>query len=150
MIELDLPTPPLIKEHLDWLFCERQLLRSLAGLYSLKYLFDIERIVRVSNPQLQSAYDQHREQTIAGLPPEDGADAKERIVFHGTERKNLLDILRDGLKAGMPSANKGDDGYYGDRRRGVYVTKCADYAMYYTATPEHRPDESVSAGRLQA
>ena len=143
------------KAHLEWLFCERELLRSLAGLYSHKYLFDIERVVRVSNLELERAYEQRRKQIVDSLPAEDhDAGAKEHFVFHGTERKNLLGILRQGLSAGKTSAHQDDAGYFGDRTRGVYVTKCADTAMYYTATPEYRPkvgpDETVSAGRLQA
>ena len=152
LIELEMPPLPPSQEHFKWLSCERELLRSLAGLYSHKYLFDIERIVRVSNPELERAYEQRRKQIVDSLPAEDDAvrdaGAKEHFVFHGAHRNRLLGILREGLRAGMPSANQNDRGYFGDSTRGVYVTKCADYAMYYTASPGKKPDQSVSASRL--
>ena len=156
--ELEMPPLPPSKAHFEWLSCERELLRSLAGLYSHKYLFEIKRIVLVSNPELERAYEQRRKQIVDSLPAEDDAvrdaGAKEHFVFHGAHRNRLLGILREGLRAGKPSAHQNDRGYFGDRTRGVYVTKCADTAMYYTATPEYRPkvgpDETVNAGRLQA
>ena len=151
LIELEMPPLPPSQEHFKWLSCERELLHSLAGLYSHKYLFEIERIVRVSNLELERAYEQRRKQIVDSLPAEDhDAGAKEHFVFHGTERKNLLRILREGLSAGKDSANQDDAGWFGDSTRGVYVTKCADTAMYYTASPGKKPDQSVSTGRLQA
>ena len=145
-----MPPMPPSKAHFKWLSCERELLRSLAGLYSHKYLFEIERIVLVSNEQLKRAYIQRRKEIVDGLRAEDDAGAKEHFVFHGAHRNRLLGILREGLRTDMPSANQNDRGYFGDSTRGVYVTKCADYAMYYTASPGKEPDQSVSASRLQA
>ena len=45
------------------------------------------------------------------------------------QRHKLAAICQEGLWPGKPCDNGGDQGYFGDRTRGVYVTAFADYAM---------------------
>ena len=112
------------------LWCEREFLRSLVGTWSDKFMFDVMRVVKVDAPELAAAF--ARKKAELGGP--------EFTVFHGTQRSCLLPICTQGLRPNMPSSNERDNGYFGDSRRGVYVTAHADYAMYYSSHPERRPN----------
>ena len=148
--ELPLPKMPTLRPHqaaveeiyrnaFEWLSVEREFSRSLAGLYSHRYLFELERIVKVYNGDLERAYEANKARLLSRGLAIDDPGLQELVVFHGTQRSRLPAVCTEGLRCGQTSDNVNDPGYFGDSRRGVYVTANADYAMYYCADSTRRP-----------
>ena len=127
----------MLRAEREWLWAEREFHRSFAGLYSTKYLFDVMRVVKVE----QRALNQKFEQKKAELQNDEDADTERRTVFHGTQRSSLKGIVADGLRPGRASVQHyaRDGGFFGDSTQGIYVTQCADYAMFYCAAHDKEP-----------
>ena len=112
------------------------------------YLFEVERVVQVRHDQLDESFEARKRVIEAAAPGgADGSPSAERVhnVFHGTPRRLLAAILRNGLLPGKPSSNQGDRGFWGDSARGVYVAQHPDTTFYYCAAPGSRPSNNQDA-----
>ena len=62
-------------------------------------------------------------------------DVRERVSFHGTHPRNCKGILTTSLLRFKHKLNKCkkqvDDGYFGSNKKGVYVSRYADYTLKY-------------------
>jgi len=62
-------------------------------------------------------------------------DTRERHAFHGTHPSRLQTLCDNGLLPFghplNPSAKPVDDGYFGSCRKGIYVSRYADYTLKY-------------------
>ncbi|KAJ9465887.1 DNA ligase [Diplonema papillatum] len=69
------------------------------------------------------------------LNTRDSKDCRERVSFHGTHPKNCLNICKTSLlrfkHALNPCKKQVDDGYFGSNKKGVYVSRYADYTLKY-------------------
>jgi hypothetical protein len=87
---------------------------------------------RVVNPVLQTRFELKKREIVEAR---EAKDARERVSFHGTHPKNIQSILRYGLlrfqHALNPCKTQVDDGYFGTNKKGIYVSRYADYTLKY-------------------
>ena len=88
---------------------------------------------RISNSILQARFEVKKREMLASR---DSKDCRERVSFHGTHPKNLTSILRTGLLRFKhplnPCKSQVDDGYFGSNKKGIYVSRYADYTLKYS------------------
>lgn len=86
----------------------------------------------VENAALAAAFES-RCRVIADT--REAKDARERVAFHGTHPRNLGSLCSNGLRPFGHRENSTvspvDDGYFGSCRKGVYVSRYADYTLKY-------------------
>jgi hypothetical protein len=98
----------------------------------------------VVNPVLTARFEIKRRMMIAERDPK---DCRERVSFHGTHPKNVKSIVKTGLLRFKhplnPCKTQVDDGYFGTNRKGIYVSRYADYTLKYSnrVTPVEPKDE---------
>ena len=87
----------------------------------------------IVNPVLTARFEIKRRMMIA----ERGAkECRERVSFHGTHPKNVKSIIKTGLLRFKhplnPCKTQVDDGYFGTNKKGIYVSRYADYTLKYS------------------
>ncbi|KAJ9466032.1 Protein HOS4 [Diplonema papillatum] len=97
--------------------------------------FILKSAEKVHNPVLEARFQRTKKQMMEKYP-EDKKKWRERVSFHGTSEKNLKSILRTSLLRFKhplnPCKEQSDDGWFGTNRKGVYVSKYADYTFKYS------------------
>jgi hypothetical protein len=88
---------------------------------------------RVVNPVLEARFEIKRQELLATRDPK---ECRERVSFHGTHPKNLKSILHYSLLRFKhplnPCKQQVDDGYFGTNKKGIYVSRYADYTLKYS------------------
>eukprot|EP01065_Artemidia_motanka_P032593 TRINITY_DN39573_c0_g1_i1.p1 TRINITY_DN39573_c0_g1~~TRINITY_DN39573_c0_g1_i1.p1 ORF type:complete len:577 (+),score=148.78 TRINITY_DN39573_c0_g1_i1:56-1786(+) len=101
--------------------------------------FILRSAEKVCNSVLESRFAK-RTATMKAKYPGDGKMTRERTAFHGTSAKNLNSILRTSLLRFKhklnPCKTQSDDGWFGTNRKGVYVSRYADYTLKYSNSGE--------------
>lgn len=92
---------------------------------------------KVSNTVLEARFEIKKQMIMKARATEpDSKDCRERVSFHGTHPKNLKSILKTGLLRFLhplnPCKQQVDDGYFGSNKKGVYVSRYADYTLKYS------------------
>lgn len=86
----------------------------------------------VNNPVLAEAFDRRRRFIAESRGAKEG---RERHAFHGTHPSRLKTLCDRGLlpfgHALNPVTSPVDSGYFGSCRKGVYVSRYADYTLKY-------------------
>ena len=105
--------------------------RIKAGKKPLRFiLIGAEKVV---NPVLEARFEIMKAQLLATRDPK---DCRERVSFHGTHPKNLKSILHYSLLRFQhplnPCKTQVDDGYFGTNKKGIYVSRYADYTLKYS------------------
>jgi hypothetical protein len=105
--------------------------RIKAGKKPLRFvLIGAERVV---NPVLEARFEAMKKQLVASRGVK---EVRERVSFHGTHPKNLKSILHYGLLRFRhplnPCKQQVDDGYFGTNKKGIYVSRYADYTLKYS------------------
>ena len=88
---------------------------------------------RVSNPILEARFECKRQELFKKCDPK---DVREQVSFHGTHPKNIKSILHYSLLPFQhplnPCKNQVDEGYFGSNKKGIYVSRYADYTLKYS------------------
>lgn len=86
----------------------------------------------VDNPSLSVAFELRRKQISEARG---GKEARERHAFHGTHPSRLTSLCDRGLlpfgHKANPAEKPVDSGYFGCSKKGVYVSRYADYTLKY-------------------
>eukprot|EP00672_Neobodo_designis_P004719 CAMPEP_0174883202 /NCGR_PEP_ID=MMETSP1114-20130205/85149_1 /TAXON_ID=312471 /ORGANISM="Neobodo designis, Strain CCAP 1951/1" /LENGTH=512 /DNA_ID=CAMNT_0016118605 /DNA_START=99 /DNA_END=1633 /DNA_ORIENTATION=- len=105
--------------------------RIKAGKKPLRFL--LVGAERVYNPVLEARFELKRRELVAAR---DAKECRERVSFHGTHPKNIKSILHYGLLRFKhplnPCKTQADDGYFGTNKKGIYVSRYADYTLKYS------------------
>eukprot|EP01064_Diplonema_japonicum_P014808 TRINITY_DN224_c4_g1_i1.p1 TRINITY_DN224_c4_g1~~TRINITY_DN224_c4_g1_i1.p1 ORF type:complete len:446 (+),score=122.82 TRINITY_DN224_c4_g1_i1:55-1392(+) len=90
---------------------------------------------KVKNKVLEDRFNKMRK-TMKDKYPKEKERWRERVSFHGSNPKNIPSILRTSLLRFKhplnPCKNSTDDGWFGTNKKGVYVSKYADYTFKYS------------------
>jgi hypothetical protein len=105
--------------------------RIKAGKRPLRFLLvGVERVV---NQVLEARYELKKLELLKSRDPK---EVRERVSFHGTHPKNLKSILHYSLLRFKhplnPCKAQVDDGYFGTNKKGIYVSRYADYTLKYS------------------
>eukprot|EP01060_Flectonema_neradi_P012249 TRINITY_DN1912_c4_g1_i1.p1 TRINITY_DN1912_c4_g1~~TRINITY_DN1912_c4_g1_i1.p1 ORF type:complete len:538 (+),score=103.83 TRINITY_DN1912_c4_g1_i1:87-1616(+) len=100
------------------------------GLKPMRFiLIDAER---VSNEVLEARFDLKKQELIKSRGAK---EIRERVSFHGTHPRNCQSICNTSLLRFKhelnPCKKQVDDGYFGTNKKGVYVSRYADYTLKY-------------------
>eukprot|EP01012_Entosiphon_sulcatum_P031017 TRINITY_DN3866_c0_g1_i1.p1 TRINITY_DN3866_c0_g1~~TRINITY_DN3866_c0_g1_i1.p1 ORF type:complete len:486 (+),score=94.67 TRINITY_DN3866_c0_g1_i1:23-1459(+) len=102
--------------------------RIVAGKKPVK--FKLKEVLRVHNPPLEKAFHKKKDEFRAA-----GIEIRERVSFHSTHPKNVDSIVRTNLlpfgHPTNPCKQQSDSGWFGSNRKGVYVSKYAEYTFKY-------------------
>jgi len=94
--------------------------------------FVLREAQAVDNPVLLARYNARKSEVTAGCS---GIDRRERVAFHGTHPSRLKTLCDRGLLPYghelNPAKSPVDSGYFGSCRKGVYVSRYADYTLKY-------------------
>eukprot|EP00927_Polykrikos_kofoidii_P033845 TRINITY_DN2869_c0_g1_i2.p1 TRINITY_DN2869_c0_g1~~TRINITY_DN2869_c0_g1_i2.p1 ORF type:complete len:348 (+),score=29.98 TRINITY_DN2869_c0_g1_i2:50-1093(+) len=104
--------------------------RILMGLKPL--CFRLVAAQKVNNPVLSALFERRKLDFETSLPKN---EARERHAFHGSHPKNLKSLCDRGLLPHghelNPAKETSDDGWFGSNRKGIYVSRYADYTLKY-------------------
>lgn len=105
--------------------------RIKAGKKPLRFiLVGAEKVV---NPVLEARFELKKNELCA---IRDAKEVRERTSFHGTHPKNLKSLLHYSLLRFKhplnPCKAQVDDGYFGTNKKGIYVSRYADYTLKYS------------------
>eukprot|EP00759_Apiculatamorpha_spiralis_P053361 PhF_6_TR6175/c0_g1_i1/m.9237 len=105
--------------------------RIKAGKKPLRFiLVGLEKII---HPTLECRYELKKREL---MKIRDSKELRDRISFHGTHPKNISSILKYGLLRFQhplnPCKTQVDDGYFGTNKKGIYVSRYADYTLKYS------------------
>lgn len=88
---------------------------------------------KISNALLEARFEIKKRMMVA---ERDSKDCRERVSFHGTHPKNVKSIIKTGLLRFQHPLNpckvQVDDGYFGTNKKGIYVSRYADYTLKYS------------------
>ncbi|CUG86046.1 poly (ADP-ribose) polymerase, putative [Bodo saltans] len=92
---------------------------------------------KISNPLLEARFEiKKNAMTIERSASGDAKECRERVSFHGTHPKNVKSIVKTGLLRFQhplnPCKQQVDDGYFGTNKKGIYVSRYADYTLKYS------------------
>jgi hypothetical protein len=92
---------------------------------------------KISNPILEARFEIKKNAIAAERAASgDAQECRERISFHGTHPKNVKSIIKTGLLRFQhplnPCKQQVDDGYFGTNKKGIYVSRYADYTLKYS------------------
>ena len=97
-------------------------------------MFKLDRVVKVENGFLETQFIRYKDQRMKSKGKED--DEKPHWGFHGCKFHVIESICKNGL---LPIGHKGnttatatDDGWFGDPKYGIYVSKFITYCLKYT------------------
>ena len=87
---------------------------------------------RVTNEILEARFDIKKRELIK---TRGAKEVRERVSFHGTHPRNCQSICNTSLLRFKhelnPCKKQVDDGYFGTNKKGVYVSRYADYTLKY-------------------